>query len=72
MDQKLEEFILKFPRQIIMNIMESALDYMEQFNGRSINDCILLALEAETYNVDFGDVDYILPSYAQVKDDFDY
>jgi len=72
MDTKIEEYLMKFPRRIIINIMEEALSRMEQYNGRSINECILLALEAETYEVDFGNLQYVLPSYAQVKRDFDY
>lgn len=42
--QELYEKYVKLPSAQKVNILFRALDYMEQFNGRSKIDCIILAM----------------------------
>ena len=65
MDKKVEDFLRKLPRANITNIMDEALDYMQQYNGRTINDCVMYALgvtEDEQGNLCF-------PPLAQARRD---
>jgi hypothetical protein len=65
MDKELEDFLRRLPRANITNIMHEALDYMQQYNGRNISECVLYALggtEDEQGN-------YIFPTLTEARID---
>jgi hypothetical protein len=47
MDEKLYNFIMKLPKENIVNLMFMSLDEMQGYNGQSINECIFRSLGAE-------------------------
>ncbi len=46
MNEKLYDMVMKLPKKNIVNLMWEALSYMEQYNGRTRQACILMALGA--------------------------
>jgi len=46
MNEKLYDKIMKLPKSNIVNLMWGALDEMQAYNGRSRQECILLAMGA--------------------------
>ena len=47
MNERLHDFLLQLPRENLINLMEMAVDEMQSYNGRTIDFCILTALEAK-------------------------
>lgn len=43
----LYEDILKLPKKNILHLMLESLDYMQQYNGRTITDCIMLSIDGK-------------------------
>ena len=46
------QFLLKLPKKNLINIMGEALENMQTYNSRSIQECILLALGCKYNEVD--------------------
>lgn len=44
MSEKLYDFIMKLPKENIVNLMFMSLDEMQGYNWQSINECILKSL----------------------------
>jgi hypothetical protein len=64
MDERLNEKILKLPKQNIINLMWDALDEMQSYNGRTKQTCILEAMGAKSVGNKWR-----LPSDRQLKKD---
>ena len=62
---KLYEYILKLPKKNLLNLMLSAIDEMQSYNGRSVTGCIALAMDAK--EKDEGK--WTLPSLKELKKD---
>ena len=62
MDERLNEKILKLPKQHIINLMWDALDIMQSYNGRTKQTCILEAMGAKSDGTKWK-----LPSDEQLK-----
>lgn len=43
MNDKLYEILLKLPKKNLINLMWEALDNMQEYNGRSRTQCIVMA-----------------------------
>ena len=60
----LYELLLKLDRRRLLNLMLGALDQMQSYNGRSMTDCVCVAMEAEYDSVKDR---YKIPSMAEIK-----
>ena len=67
MDDRLYQVLEKLPRRNLIHLMWEALDYMAQWNGRSRQECILMAMGAEPKTNDKGRTSYRVQSLAEVK-----
>jgi len=66
MNEKLYEKIMKLPKSNIVNLMWGALDEMQAYNGRSRQECILLAMGAKPI-----DSKWKLPTQKKLKENTD-
>jgi len=68
MDNRLYDIIQKLPRQNITNLMLSALDEMQAYNGRSIQECVLIAAGSKGHTDEkTGKVSWKLPKLSELK-----
>jgi hypothetical protein len=69
MDDKLYDILLKLPRKNLIHLMWDALDYMQGYNGRSKQECILEAIGAELVEIgkDNDEYKYKIQSLAEAK-----
>lgn len=67
MDDKLYDILMKLPKANIINLMEGSLDYMQGYNGRSRQTCILEALGADEYENEEGKISWKLPTQKEMK-----
>ena len=63
MNEKLYNQIMKLPKRNIINLMWEALDEMQAYNGRSRQECILLAMGASPI-----DSKWKLPTQRELKE----
>jgi hypothetical protein len=71
MTEDLYKLLEKLPRQKLIHLMWESLDYMQQWNGRSRQECILLALGATPVEKDGRTVYKIEKSLSQIKKDLE-
>jgi len=58
----LYDYLLKLPKEEIIQIMADAIDLMQAYNGRTMTYCIMSSIEgAEVIEDDDGNVSYRLP-----------
>jgi hypothetical protein len=70
MDDKLYEILTKLPRRNLIHLMWDALDEMQAYNGRSRQECIMLAVgnAAESKEHEStGEISYRIKSLAELK-----
>ena len=59
------QLLLKLPKKNLINVMGEALENMQTYNSRSIQECILLALGGK-YNE--NDNRWRMPSLRKIKE----
>ena len=69
MDDRLYEILTKIPRKNLIHLMWQALDEMKAYNGRSRQECIMLAIEpaSESKEREDGIISYKIKSLAELK-----
>jgi len=69
MNDKLYEMLTKLPRRNLIHLMWGALDEMQTYNGRSRQQCIMLAIgnAAESEEQKNGTMKYKVKSLAELK-----
>ena len=69
MNEKLYEQLIKLPRHNLISLMWGALDEMQDYNGRSRLECIMLAMgdAAEHEEKEDGTMRYKIKSLAELK-----
>lgn len=67
MHDQLYELLLKLPKENIINLMYSALDEMQMYNGRTITQCICTSLGCEEEEKD-GKSYWKLPTLKVIKE----
>jgi hypothetical protein len=69
MNNKLYEMLTKLPRRNLIHLMWAALDEMQAYNGRSSQECIMLAIEGaiEVKEKKNGQMLYKIKSLAELK-----
>jgi|GEM_PF-6773429 len=69
MDEKLYEMLEKLPRNNLIHLMWQALDEMQAWNGRSRQECIMIAMGSavESKEKDDGTTKYKIKSLAELK-----
>jgi hypothetical protein len=58
----LQDRLMSLPKDVLLEVMLQAIDEMQAYNGRSHNECILLAIEAE--NID--DTKWRIPGRSKI------
>ncbi len=66
MDEKLYALLLKLPRETMIHLIWEALSLMQQYNGRSITYCIVMAMGAKEDPKKEGT--YSIPSIKEIKE----
>ena len=67
MTEKLNEMVIRLPKQNLANLMWSALDAMQLYNGRSKEFCILTAMGAIAEEKGDGTFIWNVPSIEEIK-----
>jgi hypothetical protein len=69
MDDRLYEILTKLPRRNLIHLMWQALDEMQTWNGRSRQECIMLAIvpASESKENKDGTMSYKIKSLAELK-----
>lgn len=63
----IETIINLLPKKNVINLMYNALDEMQSYNGRSITECLVLAVGGEyIYDDNKGKYKYRLPDYNSI------
>jgi len=69
MSDKLFEMLTKLPRRNLVNLMWSALDYMQHYNGYDKTTAIALAMGCD---IDGNHKVVKVPSFREVKESTEY
>ncbi len=68
------EYIYQLPKAILNDVLLVAMREMQGYNGRSISDCIVIAVDGEIIEGVHEDGSYKktyqMPKIAQIKRDF--
>ncbi len=67
MNEKLYELLMKLPKKNLINIMWSALDEMQAYNGRTRMYCIMESIGADITEMEDGGYKYLPPSISEIK-----
>ena len=71
MNEKLYELLMKLPKKNLINIMWSALDEMQAYNGRTRMYCIMESIGADITELEDGRYKYLPPSISEIKKNSD-
>lgn len=69
MPDRLYETLTKLPKKNLINLMWTALDEMQAYNGRSRTTCLMLAMgnAVESKESESGGTKYRIKSLAELK-----
>ena len=68
MNDFIYERLLKLPRNNLINLMWESLDFMQQYNGRSKLECIMLSLGSEELYNEKDQKIWNIPSIKKMKE----
>ncbi len=68
MNDFIYERLLKLPRKNLINLMWESLDFMQQYNGRSKLECIMLSLGSEELYNEKDQKIWNIPSIKKMKE----